>query len=105
MGVSLKSKFKLGNFTLDLSVPQIMGILNVTQDSYSDGGLYFDIHQAQSKAQEMIDAGAGIIDVGGESTRPGAEPVSVEDELQRVIPIVEFIADLNVPVSIDTNKQ
>ncbi|MCP3674315.1 MAG: dihydropteroate synthase [Gammaproteobacteria bacterium] len=81
-----------------------MGILNVTEDSFSDGGLYLDSEKAKNKAQSMVDEGASIIDIGGESTRPGAEPVSLEDELQRVIPIVEFVSSLNVPVSIDTNK-
>lgn len=88
----------------DYTKPQIMGILNVTQDSFSDGGQYFDLEQAKSQASLMIQQGADIIDIGGESTRPGAEPVSVEDELQRVLPVIEYVARLNIPVSIDTNK-
>lgn len=100
----MQSTFKLGSFTLDLSQPQIMGILNVTEDSFSDGGLYLDSTKAKIKAQAMIDAGASIIDVGGESTRPGALPVSVKEELQRVIPLIQFISRLNIPVSIDTHK-
>lgn len=104
MGLVLTSFFKLGEYLLDLSQPQIMGILNVTEDSFSDGGLYLEGDKAKSKAQAMIDEGATIIDIGGESTRPGAEPVSLEDELQRVIPIIEFVSSLDVPVSIDTNK-
>ena len=100
----MKSTFKLGEYSLDLSQPQIMGILNVTDDSFSDGGLYFDGAKAKARAQLMIEEGATIIDVGGESTRPGAEPVSLDDELKRVIPIIEFVSELNIPVSIDTNK-
>ncbi len=102
--LTLTPKFKLGKYLLDLSQPQIMGILNVTEDSFSDGGLYLDGDKAKNKAQAMIDEGATIIDIGGESTRPGAEPVSLEGELQRVIPIIEFVSSLDVPVSIDTNK-
>jgi len=81
-----------------------MGILNVTTDSFSDGGLYFDATKARDKSQLMIDEGATIIDIGGESTRPGAEPVSLNDELDRVIPLIEFVTALDIPVSIDTNK-
>jgi dihydropteroate synthase len=81
-----------------------MGILNVTKDSFSDGGLYLYPENAKQQAQKMIDAGASIIDVGGESTRPGAEPVNIDDELNRVIPIIEYLSQLKVPISIDTNK-
>jgi len=81
-----------------------MGILNVTQDSFSDGGLYLETENAKKKAQLMIEAGASIIDIGGESTRPGADPVTINDELKRVIPIIEYVHQLNVPISIDTHK-
>lgn len=81
-----------------------MGILNVTKDSFSDGGLYLNPENAKQQAQKMIEAGASIIDIGGESTRPGAEPVTIDDELNRVIPIIEYVSQLNVPISIDTNK-
>ena len=81
-----------------------MGILNVTQDSFSDGGRYYDLEQAKAQAFLMIKQGANIIDIGGESTRPGADPVSLEDELHRVIPVIDYVTSLNIPVSIDTNK-
>jgi dihydropteroate synthase len=100
----LKADFKLGCYNLDLSKPQIMGILNVTKDSFSDGGLYLNPEDAKQQAQKMIEAGASIIDIGGESTRPGAEPVTIDDELNRVIPIIEYVNQLNIPISIDTNK-
>ncbi len=90
---------------LDLSYPQVMGILNVTPDSFSDGGKHNDLIQALTHANEMINAGATIIDVGGESTRPGAVDVSTEQELARVIPVVEAIAQrFEVWISVDTSK-
>jgi len=82
-----------------------MGILNVTPDSFSDGGEFFAPERAVEQALHMVEAGAAIIDVGGESTRPGAEPVNEADEIQRVIPVIEALhAALAVPVSIDTRK-
>jgi dihydropteroate synthase len=82
-----------------------MGILNVTRDSFSDGGLYFDKSAAIKRAIQMVEEGADIIDIGGESTRPGAEPVTVEEELRRTIPVIEVLAkEINVPISIDTYK-
>lgn len=90
---------------LDLSHPHVMGILNVTPDSFSDGGKHNDLIQALTHANEMINAGATLIDVGGESTRPGAAEVSVQEELDRVIPVVEAIAQrFEVWVSVDTSK-
>lgn len=90
---------------LDLSHPHVMGILNVTPDSFSDGGKHNDLVQALTHANEMINAGATIIDVGGESTRPGAQDVSVAEELDRVIPVVEAIAQrFEVWISVDTSK-
>jgi dihydropteroate synthase len=90
---------------LDLSVPRVMGILNVTPDSFSDGGDFLVTEKAVQHALEMVEAGAAIIDVGGESTRPGAEPVGVDEELGRVIPVIEALQrELTVPVSIDTRK-
>ncbi len=90
---------------LDLSHPHVMGILNVTPDSFSDGGKHNELIQALTHANEMINAGATIIDVGGESTRPGAADVSVEQELERVIPVVEAIAQrFEVWISVDTSK-
>ncbi|PSP25008.1 dihydropteroate synthase [Halobacteriales archaeon QH_10_65_19] len=81
-----------------------MGILNVTPDSFHDGGEYFDSEIAVDRAREMVEAGADIVDVGGESTRPGADPVAPETERDRVIPVVESLAALDAIVSIDTQK-
>ena len=82
----------------------VMGILNVTPDSFADGGEHFDINSAIAHAELMISEGADIIDVGGESTRPGAERVSEEEELRRVIPVIEALAPLGVTISIDTMR-
>ncbi|MEG0101503.1 MAG: dihydropteroate synthase, partial [Citrobacter sp.] len=91
--------------SLDLSHPHVMGILNVTPDSFSDGGAHNTLVEAVKHANLMINAGATIIDVGGESTRPGAADVSVEEELERVIPVVEAIAQrFEVWISVDTSK-
>lgn len=91
--------------TLDLSHPHVMGILNVTPDSFSDGGTHNTLVEAVKHANLMINAGANIIDIGGESTRPGAADVSVEEELARVIPTVEAIAQrFEVWISVDTSK-
>ncbi|MCC2615795.1 dihydropteroate synthase [Aestuariibacter halophilus] len=93
------------NKTLSLDRPRIMGILNVTPDSFSDGGLYRQRDAALSHAQAMLEAGADFIDIGGESTRPGAAAVSEQEELDRVIPIIEAVANnLDVVVSVDTSK-
>lgn len=83
---------------------QIMGILNVTPDSFHDGGCYQTIDQAVSHAKQMLEAGAAIIDVGGESTRPGASSVSVAEELNRVLPVIDQLTHLNCFVSVDTSK-
>ncbi len=90
---------------LDLSRTAIMGILNVTPDSFSDGGIFLTRDAAVTHALAMVEAGADIIDVGGESTRPGAQAVSVQEELDRVIPVIEAITRaVPAPVSIDTSK-
>jgi dihydropteroate synthase len=90
---------------LDLSRPQVMGVLNVTPDSFSDGGDFLDPQRALDHALQMQEEGAAVIDIGGESTRPGAAPVSAPDELQRVIPVIDALqAQLIVPISIDTRK-
>jgi dihydropteroate synthase len=90
---------------LDLCRPRVMGILNVTPDSFSDGGAFFDPAAALDHARAMVAEGADLIDVGGESTRPGAAPVELEDELRRVIPLIETLAsELSVPISVDTSK-
>ncbi|MEQ6966915.1 dihydropteroate synthase [Pectobacterium polaris] len=91
--------------TLDLSCPHIMGILNVTPDSFSDGGKHNKLDAALLHVQEMVNAGATLIDIGGESTRPGAAEVSTEEELDRVVPVVEAIAKrFDVWISVDTSK-
>ena len=91
--------------SLDLSKPKVMGILNVTPDSFSDGGDFVLFEKAMEQVQKMVEEGAAIIDVGGESTRPGAAPVSEAEEMERVIPIIEGIAKrFPVPISIDTSK-
>ena len=90
---------------LDLSQPTVMGVLNVTPDSFSDGGRYLQLADALRRAEVMVEEGAALIDVGGESTRPGAPPVSVQEELDRVLPVVERLArELPVPISVDTSK-
>jgi dihydropteroate synthase len=82
--------------------PAVMGVLNVTPDSFSDGGRYLDPGAALDHARRLVSEGADLVDVGGESTRPGAEPVPADEELQRVIPVIEQLPD--IPVSIDTSK-
>jgi dihydropteroate synthase len=83
----------------------LMGVLNVTPDSFSDGGLFFNKEKAISHGLRMVEEGADIIDIGGESTRPGSKPLELEEELRRVIPVIEFITkEVNVPISIDTYK-
>jgi len=90
---------------LDLNIPKVMGILNVTPDSFSDGGHFANIDNALKHAEEMVKQGASIIDIGGESTRPGASEVALDDELDRVVPIIEKInANLDCWISIDTSK-
>jgi dihydropteroate synthase len=104
----LRSDYKIDcrGKILDLSRrTHIMGILNVTPDSFSDGGLFARPQQAIAHAREMVAAGADIIDIGGESTRPGAHPLSEEEELRRIIPIIERLsAEIAVPISVDTYK-
>lgn len=97
-------KMQCGRFELDLGRPLIMGILNVTPDSFSDGTGRLSIDEAVRRAQGMIADGADIIDIGGESTRPGADPVSVQEELERVLPVIEALHDSGVPLSVDTCK-
>ena len=95
---------KLGNLVLDGKC-HVMGILNVTPDSFYDGGKHFDLVDTQKRVDSMIKEGAEIIDIGGESTRPGSKPVSVEEELERVIPAIKYISEnFEIPISIDTQK-
>jgi dihydropteroate synthase len=93
------------NRTLSLEVPAVMGILNVTPDSFSDGGQHFDREAAIAAGLRMVGEGAAIIDVGGESTRPGAAPVEVQQELDRVVPVIEALAErVDAIISVDTSK-
>ncbi len=91
-------------FQIDLTQPQIMGIVNVTPDSFSDGGQLGSVKAALQHCEELIKDGAAILDIGGESSRPGAPPVSLEKELSRVMPVLREAVKLNVPISVDTYK-
>ena len=91
-------------FKVDLTTPKVMGIVNVTPDSFSDGGQYASTRAALQHCERLLEEGADILDIGGESTRPGAIPLSCDDELQRVVPVVREAVRLGVPVSVDTYK-
>jgi dihydropteroate synthase len=93
---------RAGRFSLSLDRPLIMGVVNVTPDSFSDGGRFFNPARAIAHARQLIQEGADIVDIGGESTRPGAAPVSEAEEADRVLPVLDALADAPVPVSIDT---
>ncbi len=98
--------WNFGPHSLDCSQPVLMGIINATPDSFSGDGIFLDSKTAISQAMKLVDEGADIIDIGGESTRPGSEPVTVDDEINRVIPIIEGIKNqgIETPISIDTRK-
>ena len=97
--------FSSGKFQLDLSRPHVMGIVNITPDSFSDGGRYASTEKAIAHAMQLVADGADILDIGGESTRPGATPVSLEEELSRVIPVIEaLVGKAGIAISIDTYK-
>ncbi len=99
------SVIEFGGQAWGSSRPLVMGILNVTPDSFSDGGRHYSTELAIARANQMVEEGVDIIDVGGESTRPGARPVTAEEELNRVIPVIEALStQIRVPVSIDTSK-
>jgi dihydropteroate synthase len=93
-----------GKFRLPLERPLVMGVVNVTPDSFSDGGLYSDTGRAVAHARRLIEEGADILDIGGESTRPGAAPVTLDEERRRVLPVLEALVADGVPVSVDTRK-
>ncbi len=98
-------RWRAGSAVLDLGRTLVMGIVNVTPDSFSDGGLHFDEHAAVAGGLSMAEGGADILDVGGESTRPGAPEVPVVDECERVVPVIaRLVAELGLPVSVDTRK-
>ena len=96
--------WQTSRFLIDLHRPKVMGIVNVTPDSFSDGGQHATTASAIAHAQRLLEEGADILDVGGESTRPGAPKVSLEEELARVLPVVQALASWNVPISVDTYK-
>ncbi len=98
------SHLQCGRFQLDLSSPHIMGILNVTPDSFSDGGRYSTLDDALRRADAMLAEGAAILDIGGESTRPGAPDVSATEEMDRVLPVLEKLKQLGAPLSLDTRR-
>ncbi|MBF23204.1 MAG: dihydropteroate synthase [Pusillimonas sp.] len=100
----MNSTLLCGRFELTFKRPLVMGILNITPDSFSDGSLHFQTDRAIAHARRLIDEGADIIDIGAESTRPGAQPVDVEQELQRLLPVIEALRPHNVPISVDTFK-
>ncbi len=99
------NQFNCGKYQLDLAHPHVMGIVNVTPDSFSDGGRYASTEKAVAHARQLVADGAHILDIGGESTRPNATPVGLEEELDRVIPVIERLSlEVDVPLSIDTYK-
>lgn len=95
---------RCGKHALTLERPLIMGVVNVTPDSFFDGGRFLDAAQATAQAYRLIDEGADIVDVGGESTRPGSSPVALDEERRRVLPVLEALRGCGVPVSVDTQK-
>jgi dihydropteroate synthase len=102
--MALTQFWQCGRFRLDLAQPRIMGVVNVTPDSFSDHGRHFDRQVAIDHALALIEEGAHILDVGGESTRPNATDVPLDEELRRVLPVIEALAPRGVPVSVDTSK-
>ena len=104
-GTTTAKQLRLGANLLDLGSPKIMGILNVTPDSFSDGGQFIGLDSAVSRAKQMVAEGADIIDIGGESTRPGAAQISASEELDRILPVLKALVDVvEAPISIDTSK-
>jgi dihydropteroate synthase len=95
---------RCGRFTLPLDRPLVMGVVNITPDSFSDGGRFLRAEAAVAHARKLIEEGADLIDIGGESTRPGAAPVSEQEEMDRVIPVLEALRHLERPLSVDTRR-
>lgn len=103
-GCSASAVWQTSRFRIDLAQPRVMGIVNVTPDSFSDGGAHASTSAALRHCEQLLKEGADILDIGGESTRPGSPAVPLEDELARVLPVVREAVKLNVPLSIDTYK-
>lgn len=100
----MKKTWLCGRYELSFERPLLMGILNITPDSFSDGNQYLHTDAAIAHAQQLIADGADILDIGAESTRPGAEPVPLDEELRRLLPVIEGLRALNIPISVDTFK-
>ncbi len=98
------TSWRTSRFTIDLSVPRVMGIVNVTPDSFSDGGQFAHEREAIAHCERLVGAGADLLDIGGESTRPGARTPSADEELARVLPVLRHALTLGVPVSVDTSQ-
>jgi dihydropteroate synthase len=97
-------ELRAGRFALPLTRPLIMGVVNITPDSFSDGGRFLEPARAVEQSRRLVEEGADLLDIGGESSRPGAAPVALEDERRRVMPVLERVVGLGVPVSVDTCK-
>lgn len=100
----MNTSWQVARFDLDVSRPRVMGIVNVTPDSFSDGGQHAGVSAAMAHAEQLLKDGADILDIGGESTRPGSPAVPLQEELQRVLPVVQEAVRLQVPISVDTYK-
>lgn len=96
--------WQTSRFRIDLGAPKVMGIVNITPDSFSDGGHHADVRSAMAHCERLLQQGADILDIGGESTRPGSPPVGLAEELARVLPLVREAVKLRVPISVDTYK-
>ncbi|MBK1720626.1 dihydropteroate synthase, partial [Thiocystis violacea] len=96
--------WQTARFRIELSRPRVMAIVNVTPDSFSDGGRYVDLDAARARCEQLLREGADILDIGGESTRPGSRAPELDEELERVLPLVRHAVTLGVPVSVDTSR-
>ena len=96
--------WQTSRFLLDLASPKVMGIVNITPDSFTDGGQYLDVHAALSHCEQLLSDGADLLDLGAESTRPGAQPLPTDEELRRLLPVLREAVKLRVPISVDTYK-
>ncbi len=103
-GPTISTSLQCGRFSLSLKFPLIMGVVNITPDSFSDGGMFLSPAAAIAQGRRLADEGAAILDIGAESSRPGAQPVSEEEELARLMPVLEALATLPLPVSVDTRR-